>query len=405
MNTVWKWTALTVLALMVCAPGLAEEEPLAVIEINAFQERSTDMESIPGLERLLNRLGAGALEIRILPGADSGSWIQLERNVLAHPSGPELIRGRINPPAVAEFLREFQNGLAAMYAGFLDNVEAIEFTRDIRDGAILAEGTIELKPEGLPQEMHAFLQTPPEYAPLLPSPLPGGVVLASGFHTAPEATYAWLHQIAASDPKGPLRNLGFWIDEFEERTGRSIQADLVAGLGERGWFFLLEGDSSHTLNGVMILETRNGPAVDGVVRDLLTWWSDHARGRSLGLFSPRLTNNQLTFKTLFGELPGPAFEVRNGSLFLATSPEALLEGRKLFRTLQQWQPTVPAIPAAEQFAHESVRISGKALAAWIEMLESPDDLGELLHSLDTIALDAWYREDSIRISGKAEFQK
>lgn len=397
MNKVWKWTALLVLALAVWTPGIAEEQPLAVIEINSLQDRMSDVNSIPGLALLLKGFGDGGLEIRILPGGDSGSLIQVERNELTRPSGPEWIRGRIDPRATASFLRQLPNVLAAIYAGFLDHVESIEFTRDVRNGSIVAGGEIQLK--------KTFLPTAPDSPPKLPSPLPGGVVLASAFHTAADESYALLQDMADSDPKGPLRNLDFWTAEFEERTGRSVQADLVDGLGERGWFFLLRGDATHTLNAVMILETDDDTAVEEVIRDLAEWWSDHARGRSLGLFAPKLEGNHLTFRTLFGELPGPAFEVRNGFLFLATSPEALLEGRKLLRTLKQWQPTVPAVPAANQFAHESVRVSGSALADWIEMLESPGELGELLHSLDSIALDVWYVDETIHVTGSVEFEK
>ena len=246
----------------------------------------------------------------------------------------------------------------------------------------------------LPAELLQLFRTAPDSPPVLPSPLPRHVVLASSFHTEPEASYAWLQRIADSDPRGPLRNFEFWMSEFEERTGRQLEADLIDSLGERGWLFLLEGDAVHTLNAVGIFEARDPGLLDGTLSDLLHWIGDQAQGRTLGLVSPQVTGNSMNFRTPFGEFPGPAFELRDGHLLIGTSPQALVEGGKLLRTRKHWQPTRPAVPVTPRFANESVRISGPALARWLDW--EPH--------LDTIALDVWYTGDTIRISGKAEFQ-
>ncbi len=323
-------------------------------------------------------------------------------NLSWNPDGKELIQGRIDPKRMAAFLRGGVEGIdppplaiaRSVYAGMLDSVRSVEFTRDIVSGSIVADGRIDLIPDRLPQEVVQVFRTAPDAPPLLPSPLPRHVVLASSFRTEPAASLAWFRQIAGSDPRGPLRNFEFWMSEFEERSGRNLEQDLVDALGERGWFFLLEGDQDHTLNAVGIFEARNESALDGTFSDLFAWIGDQTRGKTLGLVSPRVNGNSITFRSPFGALPGPAFELRDGHLLIGTSPEALDAGRKLLRTRNSWQPTVPALPRTGQFANEAVRVSGRALARWLEMAQN----------LDGIALDVWYAEDAIHISAQARFQ-
>lgn len=322
-------------------------------------------------------------------------------NLSWSPSGNELIEGRIDPEAMAGFLRSGTEGIdppplaiaRSIYAGILDDVRSIEFTRDVRAGSILADGRIEMNLDRLPAECRKVFMTAPDSPPVLPSPLPRHMILASSFRTEPGASYAWFQRIADSDPRGPLRNFEFWMSEFEERTGYNLEKNLIHALGERGWFFLLEGDRDHTLNGVGIFEVRNDRILDETLSDLLQFFGDQTQGRTLGLVSPQVTGNSLKFRTPFGEFPGPAFEIRDGHLLIATSPEALAEGEKLLRTRNHWRPTRPAMPAVPRFANESVRISGPALARWLDW--EPN--------LDAIALDIWYAGDAIRITGKADF--
>jgi hypothetical protein len=336
-------------------------------------------------------------------------------NLSWNPKGDELIHGRIDPEAMAAFLRGGVEGIdppplaiaRSVYAGMLDNVRSIEFTRDIVSGSIIADGRIEMFPDRLPAELVQIFRTAPGSPPILPSPLPRHVVMASSFRTEPAASLAWFNQIADSDPRGPLRNFEFWMDEFEERTGHNLEKDLVGALGERGWFFLLEGDRDHTLNAFGIFETRDEAVLDGILSELFSWIGDQTRGKTLGLVSPRVNGNSMIFRTPFGEFPGPAYDIRDGHLLIGSSTEALASARKLLRTRNSWQPALPAVPRTGQFANESIRISGPALARWVQMLESTQDHPgphELLHSLDHIALDVWYAEDAVQISGQVQFQ-
>jgi hypothetical protein len=464
MTRISKWILLSVIPLIILASSIAmasndsltalvPESALVTLEFKNLQKRWGELQSIPGMrtfhERVLGTVGMHPDDIPILAGdsavvallpgenghsmmplvlirpadmdeaesllpakltvhhGDNALWIsfgdtadQLRELAEAdgpsqswNPKGHELIHGTIDPEAMATFLRSAPEGIdppplaiaRSMYAGMLDDVRSIEFTRDVRAGSIIADGRIEMT--------HDF-NTAPDSPPILPSPLPRHMILASSFRTEPEASLAWFNKIADSDPRGPLRNFGFWMSEFEERTGHNLQQNLVDALGERGWFFLLEGDQFHTMNAVGIFEAQDPDLLDDTLSDLLHWIGDQTQGKSLGLISPRVHGNSLTFRTPFGELPGPAFELRNGYLLVGTSPEALAEGEKLLRTRNSWQPTVPAMPRSAQFANESVRINGQALTRWLDW--EPH--------LDSIALDIWYGEDAIQISGQARFQ-
>jgi hypothetical protein len=355
-----------------------------------------------------------------------------------------IVRGWVNPGALGTLLRRHVEGvhpvlieiLRSFATAELDTIRFIGFRRELTADGLVADAVIGFDASALPYEVARALRSSPQSSLLHPPSLPPGTLLASSFGTEADACLAWLRYVAASDRRGPLRNLDFWMEEFWERTGLDLGRDLFGALGEQGWFFLMEGETSHTLRAVAIFETQDSGRIEETLLELRAWLMEHLRGRTLGSVLPRTrdtswngrTLHGLTFWTPFAELPGPAFLVTDGHLVAGTGERALRAGLTLLKTKEAWlrapdvaSPAPAALRAsAGERGHpvaspvrEHTRVVGPAMARWIEALLESASSGSgppvlsaaagLLTEIGTISMDVWYEEDAVRIRARVRF--
>ncbi len=262
-----------------------------------------------------------------------------------------LVRAALNPRALSDGLRrwaEFEGtgpagSLARLLAVELEAVDVVGFRRDFVDGELVTDIWVGIDSEVVPEALTRALAAHRGPA-VLPSPLPADVLVANSFRTEPEAGLAWLRTLAARDPRGPLRNLEFWIDEFETRSGRSVESDIVSALGERGLVLLIESEDDNALELVAILDAHDAGRLEAALIDLRDWLAEQIWGRTLGLAVPQHRDaddasggvHKLDFWSPFGSLLGPAFQIVDDHLVVATSRSGLDRGVELARAASTW---------------------------------------------------------------------
>jgi len=411
--------------------------PLALLRPAHPDEAETVLRAIrhPAGTALTTRRGGGALWVApaeasarldaLVARGDRGS----QRSPMAararqRPFGSALIRGWLDPAPLRSLLDGRVEGARPLpieiyldsLAAALDAVRFIEFERDVTRDGIVTDGRIEIDPGRLPSVVARVFASAPEAPPVLPSPLPPGVVLAWSFPVEADAQWAWLRHVAARDPRGSLRNFDFWTDEFEARYARDLERDLVQALGQRGWLFLVEGETRGTVQAALLLETRDAARVEATLLDLRSWLVEQTPARTLGLVAPRprerslneLGAHGLAIRTPLAELPGPAFLVTGDCLVLGTGYAALDAGLSLLRTRPTWVTTRLEAATGSAPPHESIRVSGPTLSGWLEAVAGPGESGgsawlDLLESLDGISVDVWYETDAVRIASEIRF--
>jgi hypothetical protein len=266
-----------------------------------------------------------------------------------------LVRVVVNPGALRAWLlrwAEYEGtipaaSLARLLAADLEAIEVAGFRRDIVDGELVTDAWMGIDAEVVPEAVTRALATDRGPA-TLPSELPAGAVLVCSYRNETEAGLAWLRALAARDPDGPLRNLDFWIGEFEERTGRDVEADIVDAMGERGLMLLLESGSAGNMELVAIVDADDPERLEAALIDLRDWLAEQIWGRSLGLAAPRLRDSGdeggavhgLDVWSPLGSLSGPVFQLADGRLVVATSRESLGFGVELAGSAATW--TTPA---------------------------------------------------------------
>jgi hypothetical protein len=341
-----------------------------------------------------------------------------------------LIRGWVNPAALRTLISRHVEGahpplveiIRSFLTAELDAIRFIGFRRELTDDGVVTDGVIGLDASALPGEVVQALNATPESGLLLPSPLPPGTLLASSFRTEAQACLGWLRYVAASDPRGPLRNLDFWMEEFRERTGLDLERDLFGALGEHGSVLLLEGDTGGIVQAVAILETEDPGRLEETLLELRAWLMEQVQGRTLGVVLPRIrdaslngrTLHDLTFWTPLAQLSGPAFLVTDEHLVVGTGEPALRAGLNLLQSRGEWKAAPGEGTGAVSGPRlEHVRIIGPAMARWIEGragsagLASVRDIASavsgLLAQTHGISMDVWYKEDAVRIRGRIRF--
>jgi hypothetical protein len=293
--------------------------------------------------RLVERIAAG-------DGTSISSAVDFDATAERLPAGG-LVRVVLNPGALRTWLLRWAQyegtipaaSLAQLLAADLEAIEVAGFRRDIVDGELVTDAWGGIDGDVVPEAFVRALAADRGPA-LLPPDLPGKTLVAKSFRTEPEAGLAWLRALAARDPDGPLRNLDFWIDEFEERTGRDVEADIVDALGERGLVLLLESGSAGTMELVAIVDAEDPERLEAALIDLRGWLAEQIWGRSLGLAAPRLrdagdeggTVHGLDVWSPLGSLNGPVFQLADGRLVVATSRESLGLGVELAGSAATW---------------------------------------------------------------------
>jgi hypothetical protein len=297
--------------------------------------------------RSVERIAAG-------DGTSIRTAVDFEALAARLPAGG-LVRVVLNPGGVRAWLLRWAQyegtipaaALARLLAADLEAIEVAGFRREIIDGELVTDMWVGIDGDVVPEAFVRALAADRGPA-LLPPDLPGNALVAKSFRTEPEAGLAWLRALAARDPDGPLRNLDFWINEFEERTGRSVEADIVDALGERGLALLLESESAGSMELVAIVDADDPERLEAALIDLRDWLAEQIWGRSLGLAAPRLRDDDdengavhgLDFWSPLGSLSGPVFQLVDGRLVVATGRESLDLGVELAGSAATW--TTPA---------------------------------------------------------------
>lgn len=388
----------------------------------ARHERGALWVGIPGRSESLERIAAG-------DGTSARDNLVMEEAYRRLPDSG-LVRGWINPRALRRLLDRHVEGtwpapleiLRSFVTAGLDTVRFIGFRRDLHADGAVADGVIGLDMGALPSPVVRALKEHREPSLSLPSPLPAGTILASAFRVEAEAGFGWLRHVASSDPRGPLRNFEFWMEEFRARTGLDLERDLSGALGERGWSFLLGDEDGATVNAVAILETRDPARVEETLLELREWFMEHLLGRTLGSVVPRIEDHSLNegilhglrLWTPIGDLTGPAFHVTDGHLVVGLGERAVRAGVDLLEAGEGWMNAGKAGPdPGSGAAWEQVRVVGPALARWIEtrigLAGSGREhflalaLADLLAVSDPISADLWSEGDTFRTRCRVRF--
>ncbi len=262
-----------------------------------------------------------------------------------------LARVVLNPRALSRWLRgwaEYQGGtplraLAQLMAADLEAVEVAGFRRDVVGGVLVTDVWVGIDEAVVPEAVVQALAAD-RGAAVLPAQLGADVLVAKSFRTEPDAGLAWLRGLAARDPDGPLRQLDFWIAEFEARSGCDVETDIVAALGDRGLALLFEGGDGGGVELVAVVEARDSERLEGALVDLRDWLGEQIRGRTLGLARSQTPDvdgergavHALDVWSPFGSFSGPVFQLTDDHLVVATSRRALSFGRELAGSAATW---------------------------------------------------------------------
>jgi len=363
--------------------------------------------------RLLERIAAG-----------DGTSLRQAVDFLAlaeHLPAGGLVRAVLNPKAFGEWLwrvAEFEGTrpvgkLARLLAVDCDAIEVAGFRRDIEDGELVTDVWVGIDGDVAPPELTRALATHRGPAQL-PSQLPAGVIMAKSFRTEAEAGLATLRAHAARDPGGPLRNLDFWIDEFEAWSGRDVESDIVAALGAQGASLLLEGEDEGSLELVVILDADDPARLEAALIDLRNWVAEQIMGRSLGLALPQNRDGEtesgavhgLDFRGPFVNVSGPVFQLVDDHLVVATNRHTLELGVELAGSAETW--VTPAWALADGPPDEIALIRTSALAGLLTAASSDvlgraslgDAIADFLAATGEGRLRVYYEESGFRMSGQ-----
>ncbi len=294
-------------------------------------------------------------------------------------------------------------------------MEIAGFRRDIVDGAIVTDAWVGFEAQVVPDAFRRALATPRGPA-VLPVDIAADVLLACSFRTEAEAGLAWLRTVGARDPRGPLRNFDFWVGEFEARTGRDVERDIVGALGERGLALVLVGEDERAIEFIAIFDAHDPARLEASLVDLRDWLAEQVWGRSLGLAMPRSWKARegngavygLDLRSPFATVSGPVFQLVNDRLIVATSRRSLRRGVRLARAAESWSTPAWALgpqgppdeiglirttALARVLAANAVRYAGDdawLLGAISEFLDGAGD-GQFL---------VRYQERGLRVAGR-----
>jgi len=335
-----------------------------------------------------------------------------------------LARGWLNPVA---FMRLLHNSrvdslpeplrlAAATISAELTAVRYAAFRRDIAEGEILSEGIIAYDPARIsPRVLHAL---DPEAVPaLFPVEIPANAVAVVAFHPEAQACMPWLRNLAASDPHGPLRNLAFWLDEFQERFRRDLDRDLFSALGDHGWLLALDMEGSSAPGLAAVMEIREESVLASTLRDLMSWVGERFWISTFGTIIPRVWvdtgGGQVIYGTTLGvpfsEFPGPRFQISGRYLLLGDRPETLAAAREFAGSLPG-NASVVWDEERNSAAHGSIWVKGPAIA---KMLAAGIDAdasdaggciskaaGAMAAGMESLRADWQYEPGAVRLHGR-----
>ncbi len=337
-----------------------------------------------------------------------------------------LVRGCVNAVACQKLLREsaieacpfpFRNAAAALAAD-LAAVRYVAFRRDFVDGEFTTDGLVAYDPARLPSEVRQVLN--PEASPVL---IPALAVAVSGpdapirspfvvaaFRPESSAWMPWIRYVAASDPRGPLRNLGFWLEEFQQRYARNLDRDLFSVIGDQAWLLAARSPHGDSVELVTVFELRAGKAIEGVLEDLFSWAGEQVWLNTFGILSakswhedqPGVAIRGLTVRTPIASLQGPTFEVAGRYLMVALQPSGLEIGRAWVKSIEAAR-TAPGLETSG--SHGTILIQPSEVARLVQAIhpsaaDSDERLWNAVISLmadsGTLRVDLKYEHDAVR---------
>ncbi len=407
--------------------------PVGLLEPADAGEARALLDKLPDLSYLQDGAlfwvgAAGAKELLYRLSKDDGpkfpDVIPLAEIADRLPAGG-LVRGCLNSAAWQKLLDEsaiescpfpFTNAAAALAAD-LATVRYVAFRRDFMDGEFTTDGLVAYDPARLPSEVRQVLD--PEAAPVL---IPASAIasirspfVVAAFRPEPSAWMPWIRYVAARDPRGPLRNLGFWLDEFQQRYARNLDRDLFSVIGDQAWLLVTRGSNGDSLELVMVFELRAGKAIEGVLEDLFSWAGEQVWLNTFGILStrswhenqPGIAIRGLTVRTPIASLQGPTFEVGGRYLMLALQPSGLEIGRA-------WIKSIEAAKTATELQtpgiHGTILIQPSELARLVQAIHPTatvdrderlrDAVLSLMADSGTLRVDLKYEHDAIRFHGQ-----
>ncbi|UCG86059.1 MAG: hypothetical protein JSW71_19470 [Gemmatimonadota bacterium] len=365
-------------------------------------------------------------ELEIVAAGDGSSLarvVPLQEADRRLPAGG-LARGWVNPAALKQLLRSRVEGklsglidaVGGLLSAELEAVRWIGFRRELEAGRIVTDAITVYDTRVLPREVARVLD-PAATPATLPVPLPETVVMAAAFRPEPQVALPWLQFLAERNTAGPLRNVEFWIEEFEEWSNRILADDLFGAIGEQAWLLVLDSRSTNSPSWTLILQAPQSHRAEATLLDLLDWSVEQAWARTLGLAVPRIrdyrrdgiTIHEVAIRTPFGEVAGPVFAAVDGFLVAAAGEESLQTGFALVAG----GALAGGVGDHEQSfsAHASFWARGTALAGLVESSLVLCDVGEhcntimmaaaeLLANVSFASAQARYEADAMRMHGE-----
>jgi hypothetical protein len=341
-----------------------------------------------------------------------------------------LVRGWVNPKALVALLREssMDRGPAALglvadvVSTNLAPVRYAAFRRDLSGGELTTDAIVAFDLTQLPAEVTCALGAPNAGAFVAPEMLEaadtglGRALAVVAFRPQARALIPWLRYLAARDPHGPLRNAGFWVDDFERRFRRDLESDLCDTIGERAWLLAIRSESRSTPDLVLVSEAHPTEATEQTMTDLLAWTGEQVLISSFGAVIPTLWREQgngpamhgLTLRTPLGRVSGPCFQLTEQFLFLATSQEALAAGKTWFNRIASIEFLADESPD-EAAAAGAILARPSVLAGLIAEANGQTDeklacvrnaIATLLGETESLNARLYHDRDAIRLHGR-----
>ncbi|UCD23915.1 MAG: hypothetical protein JSW51_12920 [Gemmatimonadota bacterium] len=366
-------------------------------------------------EMTIAALGNGTSLADVIPTAEASHRL---------PTGG-LVRGWVNPMALKHvFQARVEGSLPDMIDVFgmflsaeLEAVRWIAFRRDVELATITTDASVAYDLSALPPEV-ASVFNPVASKPQMPVDLPSSVVVAAAFRPEAEVTLAWLRYVAQANATSSLRNLDFWIDEFENRYGHDLESDLFEAVGEHGWFLGLEGVGGEPPAWLIVLQAKDANSVESTLLNLLNWSKEHAWARTLGLAVPRIdhqdvagaTAHVVAVRTPFGQVAGPLFATVDDHLVAGTDENALQTGIALVRAgsfSADGGARAGSTPAHASFWARGPAVTGLAQSI-LELADTDSHnalvgaVAGLIAGFVSAAARAWYEQDALLLHGEIE---
>ena len=351
-------------------------------------------------------------------GTSLGSLLPAAEAAKRLPEGG-LVRGWVNPEAARDYFRgmpertlpDVGQWIAAAAAAKMDATRWIAFRRDILGNRLVTDGFIAYDLEKLPAPVARVL-VPDASQPPPPSSIPDDVVLAASFRTEADACLPWLRFLGQADRRGPFRNLEFWIEEFQEQSGLSLQRELFGSLDEHAWELLLESRGKEGVQWAAVFEASDPRRIEATLLALRDWLAGHASARSLGLarLRPKDYRHHGTLvhgsriATLLGGLTGPAFAATDEHVVVGIGDRAVFTALDL---VSADGFSAEPVPDTDPPAHASFVVRGPSLARSLARFFKADTkamtaVKEFLVRIREASVHVRYEKDGLRVHGEVE---